>query len=93
MSERIPMKVTEHQRDAEGRRQNLVRSLHKRVIKANGQMSVKAMAKAIIAGSPIGVNVTPADVASAKAWLRNKKVNTSNPPQRIGRTNRTNKKK
>jgi len=93
MSERQPQKIIEHTRDNDGRLHNLVRSLHKRHLKANGKLSVKAMARAVMAGSPIMVNVTPEDVTATKNWLHNKRATTSNPPQGIGRTNRISKKK
>lgn len=93
MSEREPQKIIEHTCDSDGRRHNLTRSLHKRHLKANGKLSVKALAAAVLAGTPVMVSVTPEDVEMTKAWLHNKRANTSNPPQHIGRTNRISKKK
>lgn len=93
MSEREPQKIVEYTRDNDGHLHHLPRSLHKRHLKANGKLSLKAMVTAVLSNTSIGVTVTPEDVQGAKDWLYNKRANTSSPPQHIGRTNRISKKK
>lgn len=93
MSEREPQKVIQHVRDANGHRQHLIRSLHKRHLKANGKMSLKELTTAIMTEKPVMVPVTPEDCKAASAWVHNKRAHTSTPPQHIGRTNRVKGKK
>lgn len=90
MSDREPVEIIEHERDNEGRRCHLVKSLYKRYRKA---LPIKVMARAVIAGSSIGITVEPDDVEATKRWFHNKRANASNPPQRVGRTNRIKGKK